>query len=72
MTKTNEHDPAPLISPRELALRWDCSRTSAQRIARRAGLSRVLLGEGKNGIVRYVLSEVQRYEASRTEPASSE
>lgn len=54
------------FSPRDLAERWRCSRTSAQRIADRVGFSKVLLGEGKHGIVRYVRSEVEEYEASRT------
>jgi hypothetical protein len=36
-----------------------------RRIARRAGLTRLCLGEGKNGIVRYIREEVAAYEASR-------
>ena len=54
------------ISPNELAIRWQCSRSSVDRIADRAGLSRVLLGEGRNGMVRYLRSEVVAYEQSRT------
>ena len=54
-----------LISPKELALRWDCSRTSAQRIAGRAGIPKIMLGEGRNGMVRYSLTEVMNYEQSR-------
>jgi hypothetical protein len=53
------------VSPRELAARWRCSRSSVDRIARRAEISRVYLGEGKNGIVRYVRKEVEAYEESR-------
>lgn len=53
------------ISPRQLAERWNCSRTSAQRIADRVGISKYLLGEGRNGIVRYSLDEIEGYEASR-------
>ncbi|MCE5324873.1 MAG: hypothetical protein LLG01_00515 [Planctomycetaceae bacterium] len=56
---------SPFIRPKELAQRWQCSRTSVDRIARRAGLSRVCLGEGKNGIVCYVREEVIAYEGSR-------
>lgn len=60
------------ISPRELAQRWQCSRSSVDRIARRAGLTRVCLGEGKNGIVRFIRAEVERYETSRfINPAAS-
>jgi len=53
------------ISPRQLAIRWDCSRTSAQRIVDRAGISKYYLGEGKNGLVRYSIKEIQAYEISR-------
>lgn len=57
--------PSPYMSPRELAERWRCSRTTAQRIADRAGLSKYFLGEGRNGMVRYAVSEVKAFELSR-------
>jgi len=57
--------PSPYISPKELAARWRCGRSSVDRIARRAGLTRLCLGEGKNGIVRYILEEVTAYEQQR-------
>jgi hypothetical protein len=53
------------VAPKELAKRWQCSRTSVDRIAQRAGLTRLCLGEGKNGMVRYVRGEVIAYEQSR-------
>jgi hypothetical protein len=53
------------IAPRELMRRWCCSRSSVDRIARRARLTRLCLGEGKNGMVRYLRKEVEAYEASR-------
>ena len=56
---------SPYLSPSELAERWRCARSSVDRIAGRAGLKRLYLGEGKNGIVRYVRKEVEAYEASR-------
>ncbi len=56
---------SPYWAPKELARRWQCSRTSVDRIARRAGLTRVCLGEGNNGIIRYVREEVVAYEKSR-------
>ena len=52
----------PYITPKELARRWGCSRSSVDRIARRAGLSRLCLGYGKNGIVRYLRKEVIEHE----------
>ncbi len=53
------------ISPKELALRWHCSRSSVDRIARKNGLSALYLGYGKNGMVRYIREEVIAYEKSR-------
>lgn len=55
----------PFISPKELALRWQCSRSSVDRIAQRAGIRRVFLGGGVRGMVRYLREEVERYEQSR-------
>jgi hypothetical protein len=46
------------VSPRELAVRWQCSRSQVDRIARREKLTRLMLGRGRNGMVRYVFSEV--------------
>lgn len=56
---------SPYIAPREMAQRWQCGRSSVDRIARRAGLTRLCLGEGRNGMVRYIRKEVEAYEASR-------
>lgn len=55
----------PYISPNELAIRWQCSRSSVDRIARRAGLTRLCIGKGKNGNVRYLRKEVIAYEKQR-------
>jgi hypothetical protein len=55
----------PYIAPGELKCRWRCSRSSVDRIARRAKLTRVCLGEGKNGMIRYLRKEVEAYEARR-------
>lgn len=57
---------SPYISPNELAVRWQCSRSSVDRIARREGLKCLYLGEdGKNGTVRYLREEVTAYEQNR-------
>jgi hypothetical protein len=58
-------EPNPFISPKELAERWRCARSSVDRIISRAGITRVYLGEGKNGIVRFVKKEVEEYEDLR-------
>lgn len=66
--KTEKQNNKPYISPKELADRWDCSRSSVDRIdriARRASLTRLCLGEGKNGTVRYLREEVEDHEQSR-------
>ena len=56
---------SPYISPRELAQRWQCSRSSVDRIARKAGFTKTFLGEGPNGLVRYMRKEVLAYEEER-------
>jgi len=63
--KSNQAQPSPYVSPRELAQRWRCSRASVDRIARRAGLTRLYLGEGSNGIVRFIRQEIENLEKSR-------
>ena len=61
----NPKHETPYISPKELAERWQCSRSSVDRIARRARLKRVCLGKGVNGIVRYLRKEVIAYEKAK-------
>lgn len=61
----NEIPLNPYMSAHELRIRWCCSRSSVDRIARRANIGRVLLGSGRNGMVRYVMADVVKYELSR-------
>jgi hypothetical protein len=63
--KAPDEQNSPYISPAELAARWRCGRSSVDRIARRAGFTRLYLGTGRNGLVRYLRKEVIEYEASR-------
>lgn len=63
--RQSQINPSPFFSPNELCERWRCARSSVDRIATRAGLKRLYLGQGKNGIVRYIRKEVEAYEASR-------
>jgi hypothetical protein len=65
MKRPDAPEPAPYLTPKELAARWRCSRSSVDRIARRAGLTRLCLGEGRNGIVRFIRKEVEMFETSR-------
>lgn len=62
---TANENPSPYISPRELAERWRCSRTSAQRIAKQAGIGKLVLGNGKHASIRYVRVDIERYEQAR-------
>jgi hypothetical protein len=65
MNPSAQADTSLYMSPNELKARWRCSRSSVDRIAARAGMTRLCLGEGKNGIVRYIRKEVEAYEAQR-------
>jgi len=53
------------LSARDLAVRWRCSRSTVERIAQREKLTRLCLGEGRNGIIRYLREEVEELEESR-------
>ncbi|HAI13599.1 MAG TPA: hypothetical protein DCM28_17970 [Phycisphaerales bacterium] len=66
--KTKQQDTAEsiYISPNELSERWQCSRSSVDRIAQRSGMTRICLGEGRNGIVRYLRDEALAFESERT------
>ena len=59
------NDGSEFVSPRELSQRWQCSRSSVDRVARRAGLKRYIFGSGHNGMIRYRRREVVDYEAKR-------
>ena len=56
---------SPYMSPNELAHRWQCSRSSVDRIASRSGLTRLCLGKGRTGMVRYIREEVEALETKR-------
>lgn len=64
-TKPTTLQPSPYLSPKELAHRWRCARSSVDRIARRTGLTRICLGTGRNGLVRYLREEVEALENER-------
>lgn len=63
--KSDPAEASPYVSAKELAQRWRCARSSVDRIVRRAGLSRVCLGFGCRGMVRFLREEVERLENSR-------
>lgn len=64
--KHPDSEASPYLSPRELTTRWRCSRATVDNISRRAGFTRVCLGEGRNGIVRFLRKEVEAYEQQRS------
>ena len=53
------------FTPNELAIRWKCSRTSVDRYTKKAGLTRLCLGNGKNSAIRFSRKEVEAYEKER-------
>jgi len=55
------------ISPAELARRWRMSRTGAVRIAEKAGVRSVFLGNRPRSTRRFRLIDITRYEDSATE-----
>ena len=65
MKSPSEQKSSPYISPKELTQRWQCARSSVDRITRLAGMKRIYLGNGKNGIVRFLRKEVEAYERDR-------
>jgi len=65
MKSHSEQSQSPYISPKELTQRWQCARSSVDRITRLAGMKRLYLGHGKNGIVRFLRKEVEAYELDR-------
>jgi hypothetical protein len=64
-TTENLVEPPEYVAPKELARRWQCARSSVDRIARRNHFTRLCLGDGENGMVRYLRKEVEAYETSR-------
>jgi hypothetical protein len=62
---SRQPDADKYISPSNVAKRWDTSRTSVDRTAKREKFTRFVMGDGKNGSVRYVLEEVIKYENLR-------
>jgi len=65
MSRRTSAEPSPYLSPKELAERWRCARSTVDRIATRTGLTRLHLGTGRNGIVRYIREEVEAMERQR-------
>ena len=53
------------MTPNELAVRWQCSRTSVDRYTRDAGFTKLCLGNGKNSLIRFLRKEVEAYEKER-------
>lgn len=58
-------EPSPYLSPRQLAERWQCARSTVDRVATRHGLTRLCLGTGRRGMVRYLREEVEALERQR-------
>ena len=65
--RSSDAESAPrYISASGVAERWGVSRMTVSRAATKEGWSRIYLGSGPNGTVRYLMSEVESFEESRT------
>ncbi|TSK05047.1 MAG: hypothetical protein FPO08_16170 [Geobacter sp.] len=62
-----ENSESIYISPNKLAKRWDCSRSSVDRVTGKAKFRRFILGSGPNGNIRYLLEDVEEFERKRIE-----
>ena len=71
MVTVSPNTESEYLTPNELATRWQCSRTSVDRYARKAGFTRMYLGDGKNSLVRFLRKEVMAYEKERQVPTNS-
>jgi hypothetical protein len=56
---------AKYVSAKELCTRWACSRPQVDRIAAREHLTRLCLGTGRNGMVRFLVTEIEALEQRR-------
>jgi DNA-binding transcriptional MocR family regulator len=50
-----------LVSLRQLAQEWDCSRNTVRRVLARAGVYPYFLSDGRNGTLRYDRAEVDAF-----------
>lgn len=50
------------VSARTWARRWDCSVSTVRRAARRFAVRRIYVGPGRNGLLRFDLSDIERVE----------
>jgi len=57
--------PSEYISPKELVHRWRVSRSSVDRLVRKAGFKALYLSDGRTSMVRFLREEVIAYELSR-------
>ena len=68
----NERHGDKFISARTWAGRWDCSLSSIRRAAKRFNIRTVYVGSGRNGLVRYLLSDIVKVERENGfEPADT-
>lgn len=51
------------LAPSKIASRWQVSRSTVDRVARREGWQRLYLGCGVRGNVRYLFTDVIKFEA---------
>ncbi|NVN98878.1 MAG: helix-turn-helix domain-containing protein [Geobacteraceae bacterium] len=72
MKTKNTEDVSPFMSAKEIASLLRCSRSSVSRIADRQRFTRLFLGSGERGMVRYMRSDIEKYLSKRThKPAAA-
>ena len=54
------------VKPSALAIRWNSSRTTVDRVARKNQFRKFMLGEGMVGSVRYLWEDVLAFEQGRS------
>jgi hypothetical protein len=65
MKTTTNVEPSPYMSAKEIALLFGCANSSIGRIAGRERFTRLCLGTGKRGMVRYLRSDVEKFVSKR-------
>src|SRR3978361_1020853 len=64
-TKQSETKEQHLVSLKKISADWEVDRATARRLLRDAGIQPLILGNGRNGSIRYALAEIQAWLQSR-------
>ncbi len=68
MHENDEASSRQFVRPKQLAEEWSVSIPTVMRICEKAGIPAYYLGHGKNGTVRFLRSDIDKYvESCKTE-----